>query len=105
MALVNSDSIYYFRPPSTARPVMGRSAVGKHGPSTASSEHNDPVALAPKTTASADLKDFQLIECFELIECVDLTALPVEAVDPLGVSALGFEGSEALQAPGKINCP
>lgn len=87
-------------PASTARPVRGRSAVEKRSLSTASSEHNDSVALALKTTASADLKNHALIEY------VDLTAAgSMEIVDLSGEPTLGSGGKEVLQAQSKVHCP
>lgn len=62
MPSVSLDFISYQPPHSNARSVRGRSAVGKRGPPTASSEHNDSVALAPKTTVSADVEDYDLNE-------------------------------------------
>jgi len=57
----------------------GAFCSGKRGLSTASSEHNEPVARVPKTTASADLENHEYAGCIALT-----IPLPVEAADPTG---------------------
>ena len=95
MALVDLNSIHQYQPPHAAGgPVQRRSAASKRGTSTTSHEHNDPVAPAPKSTASADR------------ECIDLTDSPaMETVGgPLGEPALGL-GEVERCVHGKAHSP
>ena len=101
MAFVDLNPIHHYQPPhAISGPIKGRSAASKRGASTISHKHNNFVAPAPKITASADFKHF------DLIECVDLTiSSAIEAIgDLLGEPVLAFEETKRY-VHGKVHCP